>query len=1092
MKKKNIRVISFLLMIMLVIGVTMPTTVYATTAETPEDYIPYSDTTVDQEIEYGKEPKDPSDLQKELDELTYEITSLRGENIKHFRLPDGTYQAVIYGGPVHRLNESGVWEDIDNTLTETSGAIVTGDARLKFAKKITGNGNLYTLHNRNYKVTVGLAGAQKKVEGSIVNYSDPEEGTSKLQKLANIRKISSSITYSDILDGIDLEYVIISNSIKENIIVKERSANYSYTFTLALNGLIAKLENGNILLCDSSTDEVIYCIPAPYMYDAAGDESFDVQYSLTATDNGKYEFTLCADESWINSTERSFPVVIDPSLVNIGQTEDTYVTPSAPNTNYGGNHSMFLSNGEVYYKFATPNLPSGTNITSAYVKFPYYYDVTKDIYATVNLYQITSYWNEKSVTWNTRPSINSTCLDTGDIHTDGATVSTPKYKSFSVTSYIRSWYTGTTNYGFALKRVGGTANSVKFVAKEKMQIFAQLTINYTGTNLSEGVYAIRRSGVNYYWRDYQPDSLGWILQDTTSHTAPPLTTSNLENLFKISYRPNYNDYVIRSMIDNSVVVYPSIYNNAPVAGYRSESDSQLSTSYTWKIEYTGGYYYLTYTQSGTKYYVRSKDDNNASKLIFTTNSSDSGTKWSFHVYTGNVYENIQPKDFSYQLTVGDTYQYVAYMRSTRIGHNGPVKYSVKATDLSTTDVATINSTTGMLTAQKVGTFKIGVTYPGAPWLWYWTVNIEKSMEGTYFIQNRHYGKYIQVDDNDAPNYSNNGGVMEQWSFDGENYQRWKFTYVGNGYYKITSVISGYAITVPSGDETNDNVDLVLKPYRESNNQKWKFVLTSHESYKIKAKSSEDYTSKDLVMRVNVQGLHSADGLNIQQRAYSDDTDYKDEWIFELEDTFKITLCGISNSGHDHSSCLKSVRTNLQDADFNNIELITGTVTSTDCLDCLKKSNVFTSRSHGHLIRGSANGPAVSTGIILNDEKDTKMVALYSHSWNGMTFRSKSIASTDSFAGVNLVLFIGCETAHDGVSGKNLPSVVVNQGAEVAIGFSESIDCVEANKWTIDFYSYLLDGHTVQSSVDYASSKRSVDSGLRSAVVCGNGNYKISK
>ena len=76
MKKKNIRVISFLLMIMLVIGVTMPTAVYATTAETPEDYIPYSDTTVDQEIEYGKEPKDPSDLQKELDELTYEITSL--------------------------------------------------------------------------------------------------------------------------------------------------------------------------------------------------------------------------------------------------------------------------------------------------------------------------------------------------------------------------------------------------------------------------------------------------------------------------------------------------------------------------------------------------------------------------------------------------------------------------------------------------------------------------------------------------------------------------------------------------------------------------------------------------------------------------------------------------------------------------------------------------------------------------------------------------------------------------------------------------------------------------------------------------------
>ena len=789
------------------------------------------------------------------------------------------------------------------------------------------------------------------------------------------------------------------------------------------------------------------------MYDAAGDESFDVQYSLTATDNGKYEFTLCADESWINSTERSFPVVIDPSLVNIGQTEDTYVTPSAPNTNYGGNHSMFLSNGEVYYKFATPNLPSGTNITSAYVKFPYYYDVTKDIYATVNLYQITSYWNEKSVTWNTRPSINSTCLDTGDIHTDGATVSTPKYKSFSVTSYIRSWYTGTTNYGFALKRVGGTANSVKFVAKEKMQIFAQLTINYTGTNLSEGVYAIRRSGVNYYWRDYQPDSLGWILQDTTSHTAPPLTTSNLENLFKISYRPNYNDYVIRSMIDNSVVVYPSIYNNAPVAGYRSESDSQLSTSYTWKIEYTGGYYYLTYTQSGTKYYVRSKDDNNASKLIFTTNSSDSGTKWSFHVYTGNVYENIQPKDFSYQLTVGDTYQYVAYMRSTRIGHNGPVKYSVKATDLSTTDVATINSTTGMLTAQKVGTFKIGVTYPGAPWLWYWTVNIEKSMEGTYFIQNRHYGKYIQVDDNDAPNYSNNGGVMEQWSFDGENYQRWNFTHVGNGYYKITSVISGYAITVPSGKETNDNVDLVLQSYTGSNNQKWKIVLTSHESYKIKAKSSEGYTSKDLVMRVNVQGLHSADGLNIQQRAYSNDDDYKDEWdLFKINGTDAM-LMGIDATDHDHITALGNIMPQLLKCGYKDFNYIaTSFISRSAVQNDMELARIYVSRSHGNT---DANG----TFILLADDGTS-----WIHSKNIYDFSSN--IAVINLSNCDLMLFIACFTGAN--ENTSLPHAAVAAGAKCAIGFKESIGCVTANDWTEYFFNYYVQGYSAQLSAYYAA------------------------
>lgn len=183
------------------------------------------------------------------------------------------------------------------------------------------------------------------------------------------------------------------------------------------------------------------------------------------------------------------------------------------------------------------------------------------------------------------------------------------------------------------------------------------------------------------------------------------------------------------MIGSSLIIYPSVYNNAPIAGRRSESDSQLSTGYTWNIEYTGGYYYITYTQNGTKYYVKSYSTENDAKLIFTTNANDSGTKWTFNKYTGNVYENIQAEDFNYQLAVGDTYQYVAYMRSTRIGHNGPVYYSVADPDGSTTDRATINPQTGLLTAQKYGRIQLRVSYPGAPWIWYWYVSIGGTFAG---------------------------------------------------------------------------------------------------------------------------------------------------------------------------------------------------------------------------------------------------------------------------------------------------------------------------------------------------------------------------
>ena len=54
---------------------------------------------------------------------------------------------------------------------------------------------------------------------------------------------------------------------------------------------------------------------------------------------------------------------------------------------------------------------------------------------------------------------------------------------------------------------------------------------------------------------------------------------------------------------------------------------------------------------------------------------------------------------------------------------------------------------------------------------------------------------MQVDDDDEPNYANDGGIAEIHSFDGADYQRWIFTNAGDGYYKITSKISGYALSV---------------------------------------------------------------------------------------------------------------------------------------------------------------------------------------------------------------------------------------------------------------------------------------------------------
>ena len=83
---------------------------------------------------------------------------------------------------------------------------------------------------------------------------------------------------------------------------------------------------------------------------------------------------------------------------------------------------------------------------------------------TVDLYKITSNWDEDAVTWSTKPTV-STCIDTKNIYRNGATTNNPQYTEFSVGNYVQSWYTGTSNYGFAMKHGGGNVVSVSFVAK---------------------------------------------------------------------------------------------------------------------------------------------------------------------------------------------------------------------------------------------------------------------------------------------------------------------------------------------------------------------------------------------------------------------------------------------------------------------------------------------------------------------------------------------------------------------------------------------------------------------------------------------------
>ena len=61
-------------------------------------------------------------------EEAYELTALREECVKHFYVGGEKYTAVAYGDAVHRLDATGEWQEIDNTLTLQSGRCLSRPA----------------------------------------------------------------------------------------------------------------------------------------------------------------------------------------------------------------------------------------------------------------------------------------------------------------------------------------------------------------------------------------------------------------------------------------------------------------------------------------------------------------------------------------------------------------------------------------------------------------------------------------------------------------------------------------------------------------------------------------------------------------------------------------------------------------------------------------------------------------------------------------------------------------------------------------------------------------------------------------------------
>ncbi len=1001
--------------------------------------------------ELSSEPKTGVVAKGSLEEATEisEVVSRREENVKHFYVGNGLYQAITYGTAIHRRDANGEWQDIDNRLflDSKNNIYSTADGRTKVAVAVDTDIPLVSINENGYIISMTpittscLFSSAEVVNHQIRNY-DTISGLS-IDEFAEIEN-ASSVKYANVFDSTDIEYILDSNDIKEKIIIKSHQSSYEYSFRLSVKNLVPVLnQTGEIVFLDSESTEEEYHIPTPYMFDCSCNISYEVYYRLNEDEYG-FIVTVVANTEWINDSDRVFPITIDPTIQK-SIVFDTYINSSSPATNYGSSSELWISSERIsFLRCSMPTIPAGCSFYAAnlYVYYYYHSNVTTGG-LTAGAYQVLNSWVEtgtSGLTWeiaqpNTSTYISATRLSTGYLSgSRGAYISSPKTVSFNVTTAAASWYVDSnTNYGIALKYESGNNASVIIKSYEAgMNYRAFFVITYTEPQIISGIYRIQNAQNGMY---LDTTGGGYSAGTKIQQWSRNESDTNRSQLFKITFvrtvgsSTQLNYYTIRPMTNSAMGLESSLSGTERDLTIESISitDDWINLLYNhlWAISKNGSTYTIKNGNTTDTSYLTAPSNSINGETVFTSDTTTNYSKWVLERYTGEDLYGVDWQFFASSLIVGEHYHYKGYMYDSDVGKNGPIQYSVTNTDGSETDKATINSSSGFLYALKPGQIRVRMTYDGAPWIWYWTVTITPSYEGSYFFSNAEFGKYMQINNN-SPS-SLDGAFFELWDYDGASYQEFNIVYLFDGYYKIVCAASDKVLTAPSSLDSN----IVQYDYSGLNTQKWKVVRTNEGVYRLSPKSNESsYMAAG-------EGIISPYGRNIELR--SESADMKDEWF--LIKNCDIRCVGVQDDSHiscDHTCTFPTVEINLYNRGFQSYEMFEYMTADTLC-SIMTSTEIVVTNSHG-----------TKTKIVLND--------------SDFTVSKVNALPNNALEALQLVVFVACETGKDGVGANNLVNAMANKGAQVVIGFEKTIYCQESDIWVIAFFNSLGEGDTIDAAI----------------------------
>ena len=425
--------------------------------------------------------------------------------------------------------------------------------------------------------------------------------------------------------------------------------------------------------------------------------------------------------------------------------------------------------------------------------------------------------------------------------------------------------------------------------------------------IQDGVYYIKNTSLGLYL-----GTGGGVTEQTGTSVYARATAelAKLKQIWKIAYLGS-GYYSIRPMYALSMGLHATSNFVDIVTVGTIDSLAGVMPLCRWGIESTSGGYVFAHVGTGsmTMRAYESVSESSSGYYVSTGNysSGTTGCQWTLEMVTSVntqvlLLDSVNGTNAANRTVYLDPGQTMT-LADLQIMASAVCMYSINQniTWNSNSDSVKVNSTTGAITAMTPGKSAVisaKYYYNGTSYQASFYASVKPVPDGNYYLRSQIYNRYLQIDNDDASNnYSTSGAIMEQWEFDGGDYQKWTLQWRGNGYYSIISAKSGKALTVPSGQIESADVSLVQQPYTGSDRQLWKITITDDHYYKIKAKSSEG-ASNDLVMAVGDSLINDSNGVNIEQRLY---LNRDDEYYDHLDKWFICSFVDIGMSTDNYSA-----------------------------------------------------------------------------------------------------------------------------------------------------------------------------------------------